>query len=271
MSSGKECMAFYWRNDQLYAKRAGIPDDEAAKSNWTTFLLDMREPIDMLNMDDFGPFLARSLGFTANLRDVSVYLDHHRLLQISKKMREPRPMTLPKTMYMTSPQKIFTLKSVDLQSVQLDATKMEVSRWTREVSTSTTTIFLRTASGNLDVKVSKQFSNEMERTTKKYPPSQTAIQILYVGHDEKQASADDKSIFKDLVPFPEQGRIFIGFPTHQTTGFSSHVAGRFIPTVERESLDFVDKCLQVWNHELLSMAGLLSRTLYEGKLQHFSS
>ncbi|KAF9280093.1 hypothetical protein BGZ68_007509 [Mortierella alpina] len=271
VSSGKECMAFYWRNDQLYAKRAGIPDDEAAKSNWTTFLLDMREPIDMLNMDDFGPFLARSLGFTANLRDVSVYLDHHRLLQISKKMREPRPMTLPKTMYMTSPQKIFTLKSVDLQSVQLDATKMEVSRWTREVSTSTTTIFLRTASGNLDVKVSKQFSNEMERTTKKYPPSQTAIQILYVGHDEKQASADDKSIFKDLVPFPEQGRIFIGFPTHQTTGFSSHVAGRFIPTVERESLDFVDKCLQVWNHELLSMAGLLSRTLYEDELSQIGN
>ncbi|KAF9328391.1 hypothetical protein BGZ91_001028 [Linnemannia elongata] len=263
VSSGKECMAFYWRNDQLYAKRAGIPDDENQKDGWTTFLLDLREPMDMLSMDEFGPFLARSLGFTANLRDISVYLDHHCILKISKKMREPRPMTLPKTMYMTSPQKIFTLKSVDLQSVQLDATKMEVSRWTREVTHTSTTIFLRTASGNLDVRVSKQFSNEMERTTKKYPPSQTAIQILYVGHDEKQASADNKSIFKDLVPFPEQGRIFIGFPTHQTTGFSSHVAGRFIPTVERESLDFVDKTLQIWNHELLSMAGLLSRALYE--------
>ncbi|KAI8605357.1 hypothetical protein EDD21DRAFT_363843 [Dissophora ornata] len=266
VSSGKECMAFYWRNDQLYAKRAAIPDEDNQKDDWTTFLLDLREPMDMLSMDEFGPFLARSLGFTGNLRDISVYLDHHRLLNISKKMREPRPMTLPKTMYMTSPQKIFTLKSVDLQSVQMDATRMEVSRWTREVSTSVTTIFLRTASGNLDVKVTKQFSAEMERTTKKYPPSQTAIQILYVGHDEKQASAENKTIFKDLVPFPEQGRIFIGFPTHQTTGFCSHVAGRFIPTVERESLDFVDKTLQIWNHELLSMAGLLSRALYEDEL-----
>ena len=145
VSSGKECMAFYWRNDQLYAKRAVIPDEDNQKDGWTTFLLDLREPIDMLSMDEFGPFLARSLGFTGNLRDISVYLDHHRLLNISKKMREPRPMTLPKTMYMTSPQKIFTLKSVDLQSMQLDATRMEVSRWTREVSTSVTTIFLRTA------------------------------------------------------------------------------------------------------------------------------
>ncbi|KAF9435865.1 hypothetical protein BGZ76_005362 [Entomortierella beljakovae] len=270
VSSGKECMAFYWRNDQLYAKRAEVPEEDMKKESWTTFLLDMREPIDMVNMEEFGPFLARSLGFTANLRDISVYLDHHRLLHISKKMREPRPMTLPKTMYMVSPQKIFTLKSVDLQSVQMDATKMEVSRWTREVTTSSTTIFLRTASGNLDVKVTKQFAAEMERTTKKYPPSQTAIQILYVGHDEKQASTENKSIFKDLVPFPEQGRIFIGFPTHQTTGFCSHVAGRFIPTVERESIDFVDKCLQVWNHELLSMAGLLSRGLYEDELSQIS-
>ncbi|KAG0309556.1 hypothetical protein BGZ98_001297 [Dissophora globulifera] len=271
VSSGKECMAFYWRNDQLYAKRAAIPEEEAQKDGWTTFLLDLREPIDMLNMDEFGPFLARSLGFTGNLRDISVYLDHHRVLNISKKMREPRPMILPKTMYMTSPQKIFTLKSVDLQSVQMDATRMEVSRWTRELSTTTTTIFLRTASGNLDVKVSKQFAAEMERTTKKYPPSKTAIQILYVGHDEKQASAENKTIFKDLVPFPEQGRIFIGFPTHQTTGFCSHVAGRFIPTVERESLDFVDKSLQIWNHELLSMAGLLSRALYEDELSQIGN
>ncbi|KAF9360799.1 hypothetical protein BGX34_007497 [Mortierella sp. NVP85] len=222
--------------------------------------------MDMMNMDEFGPFLARSLGFTGNLREITVYLDHHRLLNINKKMREPRPMAIPKTMYITSPQKIFTLKSVDLQSVQMDATRLEVSRWTREVRTTVTTIFLRTASGNLDVKVSKQFAAEMERTTKKYPPSQTALQLIYLGHDEKEASTDNKTIFKDLLPFPEQGRIFIGFPTHQTTGFCSHVAGRFIPTVERESLDFVDKCLQVWNHELLSTAGLLSRMIYEDEL-----
>ncbi|KAI1317537.1 hypothetical protein EDD11_008231 [Mortierella claussenii] len=262
---------FNLRRAILYAKRAQIPDEEAQKDSWTTFLLDLREPMDMLNMDEFGPFLARSLGFTTNLRDITVYLDHHRLLNISKKMQEPRPMTLPKTMYRSSPEKIFTLKSVDLQRVQMDATRMEVSRWTREVTTSTTTIFLRTASGQLDVNVSKKFAAEMERTTKKYPPSQTAIQILYVGHDEEQASAENKSIFKDLVPFPEQGRIFIGFPTHQTTGFCSHVAGRFIPTVERESLDFVDKCLQVWNHELLCMAGLLSRSLYEDELSQIGN
>ncbi|KAF9976136.1 hypothetical protein BGZ73_009111 [Actinomortierella ambigua] len=269
--SGGECMAFYWRNDQLYAKRAPVPKDETNKTDeWTQFLLDLREPMDMVNMDEFGAFLARSIGFTGNLREISVYLNHHRLLHIAKKMTDPEPLTLPKSMYTVSPKSTFTMKAVEMRKVQLDASRMEVS-WLGEVSTKSMSIFLRTASGHLDVKVTKQFAAEMERTTKKYPPSKTLIQILYLGHDEMEASSDNKSIFKDLIPFPNQGRIFIGFPTHQTTGFTSHVAGRFIPTVERESIDFVDKCLQVWNHELLSMAALLSRVLYEDELAQIGS
>jgi len=253
-------MAFYWKNDQLYAKQAPTLAKEEQTENWTTFLLDLREPMDMLDMDKFSSFLAQSLGFTGNLCDVTVYLDHHRLLNINKKIRGSRPMTIPKTMDTTSPQKMFKLKAVDLQSVQ-----MVVSRWTHEAHT-TEKAFLKTASGNLDVKVSEKDALEMERTTKKRPPSQTTLQLLYVGHDETGAPAGSKTVFKDLLPFPEQGRIFIGFPTHQTTGFCGHVAGRFIPTVERESLDFVDKTLQVWNHELLSIAGLLSRMIYEDEL-----
>ena len=38
-------------------------------------------------------------------------------------------------------------------------------------------------------------------------------------------------IFKDLLPYPEQGRVYIGFPTQQTTGCCSHLAARVIPTV----------------------------------------
>jgi hypothetical protein len=252
-------MAFYWRNDQLYAKQAVIPEKKQEES-WTTFLLDLREPMGMLDMDEFGPFLARSLGFTNNLRGVTVYLDHHRLLSIDKNIRESHPMIIPDAMHKTSPQNLFTLKSFDLQSL-----KMRASKWSQE-NHAVEEIFLRTASGNLDVRVPKQFADEMERTTKKRPPNKTTLQVLYIGHDETVVSTDNKTIFKDLLPFPEQGRIFVGFPTHQTTGFCGHVAGQFIPTVERESLDFVDKRIEVWNRELLSIAGLLARMIYEDEL-----
>ncbi|KAK3823349.1 MAG: hypothetical protein J3Q66DRAFT_310181, partial [Benniella sp.] len=268
ISSGKECMAFYWREDQLFTKQAPILEKEQQEDRWTTFLLILREPMDMLNMDTFGSFIARSLGFTSKLCNVTVYLNHHQLLNINKTIRESRPMTIPNSMQTTSPLKMFTLKSADLQNVQMDATQLMISEQTREIRTIESQVFLRTASGKLDVNVSEKDAAEMERTTKKYPPKQTTLQLQYHGHDEAESKAptDNKAIFKDLLPFPEQGRIFIGFPTHQTTGFCGHIAGRFIPTVERENLDFVVKCLRDWNHELLSMAGLLSRMVYEDEL-----
>jgi hypothetical protein len=264
-------MAFYWKKDQLYAKRATIPEEKRESGSWTTFLLDLRAPMDMLDMDGFGSFIAQSLGFTGSLRDVTVYLNHHRLLNINKTIREARPMAIPNTICTTSPLKIFTLKTVELQSVQMDATQLVVAEQTREAHTTKCQIFLRTASGNLGVNVAEKDAAEMERTTKKRPPRETTLQLLYHGHDEPQTSKDNKKIFKDLLPFPEQGKIFIGFPTHQTTGFCGHVAGRFIPTVERESLDFVIKCLQDWNHDLLSIAGLMSRMMYEDELAEISN
>jgi hypothetical protein len=38
-------MAFYWRGDQLFAKRGPIDDTDQA---WTTFLMDMREPTEVI-------------------------------------------------------------------------------------------------------------------------------------------------------------------------------------------------------------------------------
>ncbi|CAG8770308.1 4843_t:CDS:2, partial [Acaulospora morrowiae] len=130
------------------------------------------------------------------------------------------------------------------------------------------------ASGHLDVRVPKAFSNEMERTTKKKPPSTTSIHIMFTGYDEHSYSSDRNEkvseIFKNLLPYPEQGRIFIGFPTHQTTGCSSHLAARLIPTVERESIDLVDKTLAVYNNEMLCLVGILCRILYEDEMTQIS-
>ncbi|KAK3823313.1 MAG: hypothetical protein J3Q66DRAFT_295609, partial [Benniella sp.] len=259
ISSGKECMAFYWKNDQLYVKPALIPEGEQQEGSCTTFLLDLREPVHLFDMDGFARFLARSLGFTDNLREVTVYLDHHLLFRINKDICESQPMVIPDAMHKTSPQNLFTLKSVDLLSV-----KMKASKWSQE-NHAVEEIFLRTASGKCDVRVPNQFGDEMERTAGKRPPRETTLQLLYIGHGETEASTNN-TIFRDLLPFPEQGKIFVGFPTHQTTGFCGHVAGRFIPTVERESLDFVDKYIKVWNRELLSVVGLLSRMIYEDEL-----
>jgi hypothetical protein len=71
----------------------------------------------------------------------------------------------------------------------------------------------------------------MERITKKKPPSKTTIQMIFTGFDEYENNKNVSRVFKDLLPYPEQGRVYIGFSTHQTTGCCSHLAARVIPTV----------------------------------------
>src|SRR5690349_159959 len=75
----------------------------------------------------------------------------------------------------------------------------------------------------------------MERLTKKKPSSKTVIQMIFTGFDEHTLSRDFNEntliIFKDLLQYPEQGKIYIGFSTHQTTGCCSHLSARVISTV----------------------------------------
>src|SRR5947199_7970195 len=71
----------------------------------------------------------------------------------------------------------------------------------------------------------------MERITKKRPPNNTTIQMIFTGYENSSPRDYVSPVFKDLLPYPEQGRIYIGFPTHQTTGCCSHLAARVIPTV----------------------------------------
>ena len=91
------------------------------------------------------------------------------------------------------------------------------------------TAFMKIAQGALKVNLPKKLEKEMERTTKKKPPKETLVQLIYCNFDAYESSQVVKSqkneIFKDLLPVPtRQGRVFIGFPTHQTTGCSMHVS-----------------------------------------------
>ena len=161
--------------------------------------------------------------------------------------------------------------------------------------------FMRIAVGTCKVTPSDNLVFHIERTTKKKPPLSLKIHLLWTSYDEIQSSSHQstspltttvansigslfstsittpsmelsptalqtKMLFSGLLTFPKQGNIFIGFPTHQTTGATCSIMSHLIPTVERESLDFVDKYLLFWNQEVLAMCGVLSRIVYEGEL-----
>lgn len=213
-----------------------------------------------------------------------MYLDQHMIFNIKKKMAEPYNIPVDnRKMYTATPQKMFTITGASMQQIQLDAEKYTPSSGIfqlatsllsrREIDTSSglpmekASIFLRVVTGSLDVAVSREYEREMERATKKKPPKTTTYQLVYTGREELDASGKStSSVFERLLPFPHQGRIFIGFATHQTTGCCSHMAARFIPTVERESIDFADRYISIWNKELLAVGGLLCRIVYDNEM-----
>ncbi|RAR08494.1 hatpase_c domain-containing protein [Stemphylium lycopersici] len=137
------------------------------------------------------------------------------------------------------------------------------------------TIFLQVCTVVAATKVSRNFAAEIERATKKSPPKTTKIALLTSPYQDPSATLATGSgssaglaskIFAEVLP-TKSGRIFIGFPTAQTTGYLAHIsAPSLIPTVERENVDMNARYISTWNIELLRVAGLACRITYAAEL-----
>lgn len=160
-----------------------------------------------------------------------------------------------------------------------DAAQATISEDVTKLNTST--IFLRATSATVRTKVSANFASELERATKKPPPKTTRISILTSSYDEMQASETSGAtgavgkatdVFASVLPSQKPGgRIFIGFPTMQTTGAGMHIsAPSVIPTVEREAIDLNARWIRSWNIEILRAAGIIARLAFTNEMEDLS-
>lgn len=139
-------------------------------------------------------------------------------------------------------------------------------------------VFLRVTTAAVKTSVNANFAAELERATKKPPPKTTKIAILTASYDETAASSNQSIVAKSIDVFasvlPSKkpgGRVFIGFPTHQTTGAGFHLsAPSVIPTVERESIDLNARWVRTWNVEMLRVAGIMSRLAFSNEMSDLS-
>lgn len=60
-----------------------------------------------------------------------------------------------------------------------------------------------------------------------------------------------------------EAKLFVGQSTTETTGIAVHLSSRFIPTVERGSIDLANGQVRKWNEELLYVGGFMARLIYE--------
>ncbi|KAK4127504.1 hypothetical protein N657DRAFT_612172 [Parathielavia appendiculata] len=325
VSSGNEAMAFYWKGNALFTRKATLPPGQGSPD--TTFVLDYRSTSTPLpNLLSVSQFLATSLTFVA-LQSIEFWIDDWKILSLQKKSSPSLSLDIPRDLETRTKDGLMKLAAADRTSTQIDATFMNVIGWKPQsttsatkssesyysselpslknffsrltsgssqsgprakaakeekaiqeaiaedlTATSTSVHFLRVTSAQIATRVSSSFAAELERATKKPPPKTTKISILTSSYDETVASEEASlsqvlkvaDVFASVLPSKKPGgRIFIGFPTTQTTGAGMHVsAPSVIPTVEREAIDLNARWVRSWNMELLRAAGIMSRLAF---------
>lgn len=335
VSSGNEAMAFYWKANSLFTKRLQLPPGEGNPD--TTFVLEYRNTTTpMPNLLSICQFLATSLTFVA-LQKIELQVDDYKIIVLQKKSAPSIDVPIAKDVETKTKEGLMKVQSLDRESVQMDATFMNVIGWKPSISApkpgnydnaygtnssdvpslrsffsrltsstshtqlktkamkeekvfqeivledltavTTANVFLRVTTAVVKTSVSSSFAAELERATKKPPPKTTKLAILTSSYDETAASAKENpvakgvDIFSSVLPGKKPGgRIFIGFPTHQTTGAGMHLsAPSVIPTVERESIDLNARWVRTWNLEMLRVAGIMARLAFTSEMADLSA
>jgi hypothetical protein len=335
VSSGNEAMAFYWKGNSLFTKKLQLPPDQGNPN--TSFVLEYRNTTTpMPNLLSIAQFLATSLTFVT-LQHIELWVDEWKIISLQKKSAPSVVVPLAKDVETRTKEGLMRITSLERESVQMDATFMNVVGWKPAISNSvpkpgsydsgygtnaeapslrsffsrlttstshttlktkamreekalqdiiledltvltTANVFLRVTTAAVKTSVSASFAAELERATKKPPPKTTKLAILTSSYDEEAASCKDNpvansvNIFSSVLPGKKPGgRIFIGFPTHQTTGAGMHLsAPSVIPTVERESIDLNARWVVTWNREMLRVAGIMGRLAFSNEMSDLS-
>lgn len=336
VSSGNEAMAFYWKANSLFTKRLQLPPEQSNPN--TSFVLDYRNSTTpMPNLLSICQFLATSLTFVA-LQKLELHVDDWTIIRLEKKAAPSVEVPIARDVETRTKEGLMKVQSMDRESVQMDATFMNVVGWKPALSATvskpgyessygmtssdvpslrsffsrltassshaqiktkamkeekalqdvvledltavtTANVFLRVTTAVVKTSVNGNFAVELERATKKPPPKSTKLAILTSSYDETAASSKDSlvaskvDVFSSVLPGKKPGgRIFIGFPTHQTTGAGMHLsAPSVIPTVERESIDLNARWVRTWNQEMLRVAGIMARLAFTNEMADLST
>jgi hypothetical protein len=135
-------------------------------------------------------------------------------------------------------------------------------------------VFLHINTASLQPSISRDLAKELERATRKPPPKKATLAILTPSYDANMAtgaSSSQSEVLSSILP-TKSGRVFIGFPTQQTTGLNAHVsAPSVIPTVERESIDLNTRYISKWNLEMLRAVGIVCRIAWSAEMATIKS
>lgn len=286
--SGSNIMSFAYEGDQLIYKKQQVD----TSGNWTIIDLPYRTPGVVPDLPKFTAFLTQSF-MLLSLENVVVKVDDITLFELARTVTSTKlPMKIPNSIKRKSPNGTLSLDSCDIEAQKVTITYMNVTQnnptksallnfskrlFSSLVTSSsdpagntTATCFLRKVTAVLNVSVSRSFASQMKATVMKPPPPKAIISMLTFNSEEKELSKLTPPLINYMFPQDHRdAKIFIGFPTKQSSGMKSHLAlNQVIPTMERTTIDMSNKFVKDWNESMLYMAGLVTRVVYEYEMDN---
>ncbi|KAI0865920.1 hypothetical protein F4860DRAFT_458200 [Xylaria cubensis] len=121
-------------------------------------------------------------------------------------------------------------------------------------------VCMRITTATLLTDFDEEFALGIEAVTKKRLTRRTHVSIL----TSCEKPPDPCPFFEFILPSrKEHGKVFVGFSTLQTTGLQAHILMQSILTVDRKLIDLSTEHVKIWNKELLQVAGIVGRIVWE--------
>ncbi|RPB24577.1 hypothetical protein L211DRAFT_848883 [Terfezia boudieri ATCC MYA-4762] len=304
--SGGKAMAFYWDGDrengggnQLMTRTAEAGD--GADDGWTVFNLPYRKPTPLPGVPELARFLATSLVFV-RLESIKVFVDGVKLFTVERKdFGLSAAVALPAGLAVERNPKLkpgntddagikmsvtgVSMRQIEMRAIYTDgifgAAKEENLKG-KGAGVCIENVSLEISTATIVTDVDESIAAELKRAILKPPPKETTLSMVCAAIPTTDSPTENSSlqVFSHILPCTtpqgdlplgiqnDPGRVFIGFQTHQTTGFQCHLSTHsVIPTVERENIDFNARYVRDWNLEILRMAGILARCMYDYDIQ----
>ncbi|KAK7208140.1 hypothetical protein BZA70DRAFT_273015 [Myxozyma melibiosi] len=297
--SGATGMNFYYKGDQLHYRRFEISEEmqKQATRKWTSIDLPYSSAKPLPELPHFTSFLAQSLTFV-KLQQIEFTVDGIPLLVIQKVKSDPAKLDIPKEINLKSLDRSMQMDRVETESVQIKARYLNVTQlgkseveskgivsfglkfihaFTADAEKPTeyteAVLFLRNITGYISTYPSSAFAKKLQGAIMKPPPRHASISMIALSKAEADSSQLKSGIASQIFPKEfEDAKVFIGFPTKQTTALKSHIATpQAIPTMERAAVDTANAYVKDWNKEMMYMAGILTRIVYGTEMSSIGS
>ncbi|KAK3387778.1 hypothetical protein B0H63DRAFT_521799 [Podospora didyma] len=281
--SGSEAMHFYWKGNSLFTQKHSLEPAQSLRG--TRVILYYRDTkMAVPDLLSISRFLVTSLLTAAKLDQIELWVDEQQVLTLKKRSLAVVNTVRPTDLEAVGKGDFMEISAVQQADIQIDATAMGIVGWKPKAFESgekdedltlmlTSSTRLRQNTASIATSPPQALANELERATKKNAPRSTSLMVLTSpqkedppGKVEDTTTPNNSStqlnanIFSSALPLGRLGgRLFIGFPTRQTTGAGMHIsAPAIIPTVEREAIDLNAHQIQAWNVEMLRVAGTMT-------------